>query len=61
MKTYKLKRTGNAQLEFKGEMIATGASKTEKDNTRWYEAAICRTKGGCLVAQVIFHTTADNN
>jgi len=25
----------------------------------WYEAVIYRTKGGCLVIQVVFHTTAD--
>jgi hypothetical protein len=59
MKTYKLKRTGNALLEFKGEILSTGASRAEKDDTRWHEATIYRTKGGCLVMQVVFHTTAD--
>ena len=59
MKTYKLKRTGDAALDFKGEMLATKTSKADKADTRWHEATVYRTKGGCLVMQVVFHTTAD--
>jgi ssRNA-specific RNase YbeY (16S rRNA maturation enzyme) len=59
VKTYRLKRTGDASLEFKGEMLGTKTSRNKQGDTRWYEATIYRTKGGCLVMQVVFHTTAD--
>ena len=59
MTTYKIKRTGNAALEFDGKMIATKAMKSKSGASRWHAASIYRTKGANLVMEVVYNTKVE--
>ena len=49
--TYKINRTGERPLRFKGELIGEGGGKWHngREQTRWTEIEIYRTTGGNLV------------
>lgn len=55
---YTLRRSGQAPLTFRGELIASsdGERQGGKEHTRWHELAIYRTAGGKYVAVISFRT-----
>lgn len=55
MDQYELKRTGDRNLFFSGE-VAGEATTHHDDATRWHELALYRTAGGKLVVAVQFVT-----
>ena len=63
MQTYTLKRDGEPNLRFDGELIAEVSSSDERSASdysgstgRWSELALYRTKGGKLVASEVGRT-----
>jgi len=58
MDKIKLTRTGKTPLEFSGEQIAEASTKwaAGKEQNRWHEITVYRTKGGKYVAHVEYCT-----
>lgn len=58
MNEYTLTRTGQAPLHFTGEILADEDSRLTagRENNRWHEMRVYRTKGGNYVVEVIYRT-----
>ena len=58
MEKYILKRTGNAPLQFTGELLAQNEGKwvNGKDQNRWHDLYLYRTESDQYVIHVVYHT-----
>lgn len=58
MKKYRLKRDGEKDIQFKGELIGEGSSQSHSGpcSNRWTEIDIYRTEGGKYVVSIIGRT-----
>jgi hypothetical protein len=58
MERFKLERTGDLPLSFEGERVAQSKGKwhSGKDQNRWHDLAIYRTKGGRYLLQITYQT-----
>jgi len=58
MQTYTLRRTGEAPLEFEGELLALANSRQPEGlrNNRWHELALYRSESGYYLVEVVYRT-----